>query len=305
MLEKTAFKGWNNCLCLSNGSVELIATTDVGPRIVHLGFAGGPNLFKEFPKDQGLTGGDTWRAYGGHRLWHAPEAMPRTYQPDNGLVPWQAVQNGLLLRPGTEKDTGIRKEIEVTIVPDRDVFTVRHRLFNAGLWPVELAPWALSVMAPGGRAVLFNEPYAPHPEALLPVRPLVLWAYTNMADPRWSWGRRTMALRQDPQRAEPQKAGVRSTSGWAAYELDGHVFLKKAPFDPGARYPDFECNIEVFTNAEILEIESLGPLTRLAPGGGCVEHVERWFLFRATLGESDDERADALEDLVAKAEQAE
>ena len=47
-IEKTAWKGWPNCYRIANGEVELIVTTDVGPRVISYAFAGGKNLFKEF-----------------------------------------------------------------------------------------------------------------------------------------------------------------------------------------------------------------------------------------------------------------
>ena len=75
--------GWPHCLRLSNAEVELIIATDIGIRILHFGFIGGKNIFYLSPEDLGKTGGDHWRIYGGHRLWHAPEAIPRTYSPDN------------------------------------------------------------------------------------------------------------------------------------------------------------------------------------------------------------------------------
>ena len=47
----------------------------------------------------------------------------------------------------------------------------------------------------------------------------------------------------------------------------------------GARYPDLGCTVETFTNADMLEVETLGPLTTLQPGES-LEHVETWHLFR-------------------------
>ena len=37
-------------------------------------------------------------------------------------------------------------------------------------WSVRLAPWALSVMAPGGRAIFPQEPYRAHTDCLDPAR---------------------------------------------------------------------------------------------------------------------------------------
>jgi hypothetical protein len=62
------YAGWERCVRLSNGIVELVATMDVGPRIIRFGFIGGDNEFKEYPEMLGKTGGDEWRIYGGHRL---------------------------------------------------------------------------------------------------------------------------------------------------------------------------------------------------------------------------------------------
>ena len=67
-MEKVSYAGWPNCIKLSNGQIELIVTTDVGPRIMRFGFVGGQNLLNEYKDQVGKTGGDEWRIYGGHRL---------------------------------------------------------------------------------------------------------------------------------------------------------------------------------------------------------------------------------------------
>ncbi len=61
-MEKVKYGGWDNCVRLSNGEIELIVTTDVGPRVIRCGFIKGQNLFHEFPADLGKKGGDEWRS---------------------------------------------------------------------------------------------------------------------------------------------------------------------------------------------------------------------------------------------------
>ncbi len=51
-------------------------------------------------------------------------------------------------------------------------------------------------------------------------------------------------------------------------------------------------NVETFTNSDMLELETLGPMTKLEPGA-CVEHVERWRLFRDAPLPADDADLDA------------
>ena len=293
------YAAWSKCLHLSNGKVDVAATLEVGPRIIRCGWNGERNLFKEFDGQPTESGTDEWRCYGGHRLWHAPESMERTYVPDNGPVEWRESQGMASLVQPVEKKTGIQKQIDIWLHPTRPQVRVVHRLRNLGVWDVEVAPWALSVMAEEGRAIVPQEPYAPHPKALLPARPLVVWPYTNMTDKRISFGRHFVQLRQIPNMiGDPVKLGMRNTAGWCAYSLDGTVFLKRSRFLPSAVYPDFGCNTEVFTDSEMLELESLGPLQRLAAGGGEVAHEEHWFLFWAHLPAAEEELERALQPLL-------
>jgi hypothetical protein len=291
-MEKINYKGWPNCVRLSNEVVDLIATTDVGPRIIRFGFVGEDNEFKEYEDMLGETGGDEWRIYGGHRLWHAPEVQPRTYFPDNEPIKVEKHEGFVRLMQPTEATTGIQKEIALRLSPDVAHVEVTHRLRNANLWAVELAPWALTVMAQGGKAVLPLPPRGSHEENLLPTNTFTFWAYTDMADPRWTWGEKYVMLCQDPEAEKPQKLGAMVPDGWVAYAREGHLFVKRFSFVAGARYPDFGCSVETFTNADMLEIETVAPFVLLQPGAE-VEHVEDWFLFRDVSLPWDDADVDA------------
>jgi hypothetical protein len=115
---------------------------------------------------------------------------------------------------------------------------------------------------------------------LEPTNPLVMWAFTHLDDPRWRLSRKYLVLRQDANNTNPQKLGTYNRHTWGGYLLNGELFVKRyeavgAPAD----YPDFGCSFETFTNAEILELETLGPLTTLAPGQSA-SHTERWSAHR-------------------------
>src|SRR4051812_5896217 len=65
--------GGTHAIRLSNGDVELIASTDYGPRILRYARCGGANVFGFVdPSEQGneTPFGEPWHIYGGHRLWH-------------------------------------------------------------------------------------------------------------------------------------------------------------------------------------------------------------------------------------------
>ncbi len=278
-IRKVSYGGWSNCYRLSNDLVDLVATTDVGPRIIRFGFVGQENEFKEYGEMMGKKGGRQWRIYGGHRLWHAPEAKPRSYFADNFPVTLEKHGNLVRLVQAAESTTGIQKEIDIQLDAKKAYAKITHRLRNTGMWAVELAPWALSVMAQGGRAIVPVPPRGSHEKNLLPTHTLTLWAYTDMSDPRWTWGRKYVMLAQDAAARTPQKIGAMVPDGWAAYARDGHLFVKRFAFIVGAEYPDRGCCVETFTNADMLELETVAPMMRLEPGAAA-EHVEHWFLFK-------------------------
>ncbi len=285
-VEKINYQRWPNCYRLANGIIDLIVTTDVGPRVIWFGFKNGENEFAEFASDLGRTGGDEWVSYGGHRLWHAPEDKPRSYFPDNSPVKLKQRRGGFRVTQSTESTTGIQKEIDFDMADDEAKVKVVHRMINHNLWAIELAPWAITVMAPGGVGVFPLPPRGPHPENLLPKNTLALWAYTDMADPRWTWGSKYILLRQDKNAKNPQKFGLMNMDGWAAYANHGNLFVKTYETF-AAEYPDFGCTVESFTNSDMLELETVAPMVLLEPGES-VEHIEVWQLMKDVRAPSND-----------------
>jgi hypothetical protein len=293
-VEKTEYKGWPHCYRISNGEVELIVTGDVGPRIIRFGYIGGQNLFKEYPDQLGKSGEEKFQLRGGDRVWKAPEDPIATWAPDNVPVEIQVTSAGLIAREPIEPLTQLQKEIEVSLAPEGSSARVTHRITDHSVFPLEFAPWALTMMAPGGMAVTGFPPRGKHPINLEATNPLVMWAYTDLADPRWKFTKKYLTLRQDPNNKEAQKLGLFNPDTWAAYLLNGEAFVKRGKADPSKTYPDFGCSFETFTNNEFLEIETLGPLTKLQPGQ-TVELIEDWALFRgAELPDITDEELDRV-----------
>ena len=282
------------CVRLANGEVEVFVATEIGPRIVRYAFVGGDNLLGWVPDDSVKTDLGTWKPWGGHRLWTAPEHMPRSYSPDNDPVDVQVSGRTVTLTQQVEPKTGIQKVLTVTLAESGSGVTVGHRLVNRGLWDVEVSPWALTIMNTGGTVILPQEPYASHDDALLPVRAMTLWAYTDLADPRWQVGPKFLRLRTDASRPGSQKVGIANRQGWAAYHRNGLLFVKRYDWQDAARYPDFGVNTETYTAGAFIELETLGPLVTLAPGASAT-HEERWSLFRGVeQPASDDALAAAM-----------
>src|SRR5581483_8986587 len=280
-IEKTGYAGWPNCYRVSNGTVEAIVTSDVGPRVIRFGFIGGQNLFKEFGDQLGKSGEAEWQPRGGHRIWMAPEDPVKSYAPDNGPVRVQVAGGVLEATQEVEALTGLEKRLVVKMEESGSGVEVEHHIRNAGSDACDLATWVLTMMAPGGAGIHGFPPRGTHPEMLAPVNPLVMWAFTDLSDPRWRLLRKYLVLLQDPRNSVPQKLGSFHRDTWGAYLLNGELFVKRARAEGSPeQYPDFGCSYETFTNADFLELETLGPMVRLEPGE-TVSHTERWSLHRS------------------------
>jgi hypothetical protein len=276
-IEKTSYHNWQNCYQASNSHLSMTITADVGPRILHFGIPGRPNILYEDDNQLGLTGGDEWRAYGGHRFWIAPE-NDRTYFPDNHPVEVDKQPDGLLLIPPLEDSTGFQKTIQIKFFPNYPHAKIIHTLSNRSNHPSSAAPWALTVMTSGGVAILPHSPRSDWPGKLTAQNTLSLWSYTDLSDPRWMLGQRYILLRQTSDDLKPQKIGMFNTEGWVAYFVNGLLFIKFYPTTPDCGYPDLNSNLETWTNNAFLELESLGPLVQMRPDQ-TITHVEDWFLF--------------------------
>jgi len=302
--DQVKFEGWD-CVRLSNGDAELLVTTSVGPRIIRYGLTGGPNAFHVIPETRGQNDGSgKWQPYGGHRLWHAPEVSPRSYHPDHGPYGMPTLENGVLrvISP-VESTTGIGKEMRISLAPNGSAVKVEHLLTNKNVWPVTLSAWALSIVANGGRVVLPQEPFVSHDDELVPARPLILWKFTDMADPRWRWGRKYLSLTQSGEAGNPQKVGAYNAQGWAAHLTDEQAFIITIASVPGgpAVLPDMGSNFETYTDGPFQELETLGPLTTLEPGE-TVSHSEFWTLAKTgPIADTDAALDAALLPLVSKA----
>ena len=169
----------------------------------------------------------------------------------------------------------IQKEIEITM--QGGAVHLTHRLINRNRWAVELAPWCLSVMAEGRTRAHPAGDFIPHPAVLIPARPLVLWYFTRMDDPRFIWGDRLIQLRD--YRNSTANKNLEFEIAWDGphTRLAGIFLLKSNSLIPDAMYPDMGCNFEFFTMPGFLEVENLGPLVKLEPNA-VTEHIETWWV---------------------------
>ena len=258
------YKNYGKCAWLDNGRIKLIATVDVGPRIVFFGASNGANmLFEDIDRNfyEINNGYGVWYAYGGHRIWSAPEVMPETYLPDNTRIE-AFFDNGVLtLRPAMTK---FDKQFEIVVtMGEENSVVIENRITNCSDKPAEYAPWSVTGLAAGGTEVI---PLCRDDNGFLPNRTMALWSYSDIRDERFELHNNYALLKQDSRKKHPFKAGFNVTDKNILYIKDSQML--KVSFEDYKQivYPDFCCNFETYTNDLFLECEILGELKTYQPG---------------------------------------
>jgi hypothetical protein len=279
-----SYKSFGAAIHITNGSLELYATTDRGPRIIHLSAPGGENLFWTDTDGEAVTRvdgldlafgkGDDYHILGGHRLWSSPEHVIHSYYPDCDPVEAVITPQGAVLTAPVQLGLGLQFSMEIRMDPGAPRVSVRHRILNAGGGIVTLAPWAITQLEPGGLMVF---PQSKQDIALLPDRVFVIWPYTDMGDKRLRWHDDFVSLRPDDTK-RALKIGTLNLCGYALYQNKGYVFKKMWAPIPSAEYPDHGCDFEAYTNHLFIEMESLAPVSTLYSGQSAT-HEEEWLCF--------------------------
>jgi hypothetical protein len=260
---------------LESAHLWLEALATAGPRIVRLGLAGSTrNLLAETPELSWETPLGRYELLGGHRLWFAPEDPDLVAVPDSHGLELQEDGPGIRLIGPVEPSTGLRRSIGVRLDPEQPAVEIDDELCNVGDRPVQLAPWSITQLPPGG-LVRLPQPVAITEHVVQPNRILVLWPYSSWDDTRLDPREGELRVHSTP--GPRLKVGTFVEAGWLAYDRDGVTFVCRFQPEPGRVYPDLGCNVEIYCGDRFLELEVLGPLAELLPGATATLS-QRWEL---------------------------
>ena len=223
---------------------------------------------------------------------------PRSYYPDNQPVKIEQTENTLSIIQNIEETTNIQKIIRIHLETNGHNVNIDHILINKGMWPIELAAWALSIMTSNGRAVIPLPKKIPFPKELQPNHSINVWPYTNLEDERIRFSNRFITIDQNPQAKLPFKLGADCQKNWIGYFVNNYFFIKKFNYDKNGRYPDLGSCVEVYTDNNMLEMETLSPMQKIMPGEAIV-HREEWQLWKTTgMPTNDQEISAAIKEII-------
>lgn len=262
------------CIFLDNGKISVGIPLDFGIRVCHFSFCGEENLFFEHPLEMtAYCTPDGWRHRGGHRIWIAPEG-PHVYAPDNDPIEYILLDNGIEVTQKEDPRLKAVKSLRVEFLDDTSV-RVTNFVKNVGNEPRRCSVWGITALKHGGTEYI---DFAIRDGGYDPWHKITMWDYTSLGDERATYKREGIELRVLPVDAR-YKIGVGHPDAPIRYELGDTVFVKSYNVDKSREYPDGNVSLETYLSKDMVEIETLAPLTDIQVGE-TASHSEIWTLKR-------------------------
>ncbi len=305
------WRGWGEAVEITNAETRLVVVPAVG-RILHYGWADGPNLLWTDPALDGVTlpeggrrngdGQRQWVNFGGDKLWpNQQQDWTALYGADWPPDPWfdgaphtcRLLPDGVELTGPVSPVIGARAVREIRLAASGSRVLLRQAIekvqpappVNGS--PLRYTAWTVTQVCPPDQ-VLFPV----HPESALPngYRPFAAFPVQpgNVAVEDGIG-----MLRPDP--AASQKIGADS-DGWLAAIIGDTVLGIRFRREAAQDYPDEGMSIEVYTSPAYTELETLSPWRPLDTGAR-LQNTLTWELHRlpASAGSPDERRRLAAE----------
>ena len=274
MVDKTQYLGFDAVKITNKKDDELVVLTGIGPRIISFRPEGGDNIF--WVNEDDFSSGDarenTFRVFGGTRLWLSPETEA-SYRPDNGPCEVVTSDGTVTVASAPDTTTKIRKSMKITA--HDECFSVTYTIKNEGTHLVTAGLWALTCMQPKKGASILLPWGDGGPWDVKDMKYWRRWLGSGTDINSTQWNPTNEFFIVDPT-GEEGKVGFANGRGFALYTFGDKAFIKHAGYVPTAHYPDGGCSCEVYTCKRFYEIETLSPLFVLGPDASR-SHYERWW----------------------------
>ena len=276
-MNETVFEE-QSCIQVNNDQLSLWVTKDIGPRILGLSFLAGENMLVVLPDAKiPVEGAEDYSLRGGHRLWYAPEDPKTTYIADDQPVEVTFTGNSLRATQPVDRLTRIQKSWQIILDEEEALLTINHNLTNLGEEQFELAPWAVTMLRPGGIGIIPMQTDFDDEHGLHPNRQVVIWPYTEIKSLYLEIKDQAISVKANMSEGA-LKIGAPNPRGWLAYGLEGNLFVKKTVYERSAKYLDRGASSQIYCNPDVIELETLGPVVILTPGDSVV-HQETWQIY--------------------------
>ncbi|MES2692461.1 MAG: DUF4380 domain-containing protein [Verrucomicrobiota bacterium] len=288
-----AYHGWSDALQLRNAQVEVVVVPAIG-RVMSFRFLDGENVFwddRSLDGKRGDSTGKEWVNFGGDKTWPAPEAEWKNYTGQTKWMPPAAFDSlpvtgrfhgsAIVLTSPVDPHYGVRTHRRIALATDAATLTIETTYERVSGTPAKIGIWVITQ---------FTEPVAVY--VPIPARsqfPTGYFAFRDNPWPQLTARDGLIRLTRDPK--DNHKLG--SDADRMLWVGEKALCLVSTPRIAGADYADRGATAEVYTNPDpkkYVELETLGPLATLKPGGR-ISQTNTYVLFRHAAGSDPETEA--------------
>ncbi len=269
-INEVNYLNYGKCISIKNDVSEMIVSIEFGPKIVFWGYINGENLLLE---SSNVNDSSTF----GHYLWLSTRTTTKDY--NDFIQPIVYSISSGMVRFDYPKDIldNMYLSMEIILSNESADAMVIHRVKNLSSETKSISITAHTHLKNNGFLIL---PQNDDDTLPFPNRCIALWPYTRLNDPRLFLGNKFITISYNSNLEYPFKIGINNRKGWACYLNDNIAFIKRYVHNQGARYPDFGCSIEAYTNSHNINVNSTSPFY-ITEHKEIVKHVENWSIFDA------------------------
>ena len=272
------FAGYTGCILLYNGETRVVLDPNCGGRVLEYAWKN-KNAIMLDPEQDGWTyqPGEGRIDPCGGRLDIGPE-MTRPKHPVLWLGKWTARTTGpRSARLISQEDpvTGVQLLRDFVLDEEGSHLRVTQTIRNISGEAKEYCHWSRTLARTGGICVVPLTGPSRFANAYIMYGPGPVMNY-RPEDPNIRVVDNFLVVKGLPERP---KLGIDSFAGWLAYLMpDDLLFVKRFPVYPDREYGEMAAiTVSIYYHPEMCELEPIGPMEHIEPGGSA-SFTEEWWL---------------------------
>lgn len=280
-IKQINLKYYGKCVSINNGTVKVIVSVDVGPKIIFWGYTNGENMLYipydileyDEPISQKIPPDIFFKRYG-HEIMLAYEKNKPVVL-SSGTTIYSILKEGVVFSCSNPK-LGLSANLEIIIQDKSNSIMIVHSIENTNEKTQNFSICSSTFVTQDGTLLV---PQNMDDLGNSPNRVLALWKKSNINDSRLYVANEYLRFNNtSTDKSSVLKLGINNRRAWSTYTKDGNTFLKHYLHNKKAKYLNFDSSFIIDSKKELLSLKVLSPIYNVQKNE-IAKMAEYWSLF--------------------------
>lgn len=288
-IKQINLKYYGKCVSINNGTVKVIVSVDVGPKIIFWGYTNGENMLYipydileyDEPISQKIPPDIFFKRYG-HEIMLAYEKSKPVFL-SSGTTIYSILQEGVAFSCSSPK-LGLSANLEIIIQDNSNSIMIVHSIENTNEKTQNFSICSSTFVTQDGTLLV---PQNIEDLGNAPNRVLSLWKKSNINDSRLCVANEYLKFNNiSTDKLSVLKLGINNRRAWSTYTKDGNTFLMHYLHNKKAKYLNFDSSFIIDSKKELLSLKILSPIYNVQKNE-VAKMAEYWSLFPTKVSFND------------------